>query len=46
MAKQRKLVPGDAAPDGTCLDKSGQATRLAEFWQDGPVLLTFLRHFG
>lgn len=46
MAKEKKLAPGDAAPDGQCLDKSGQERRLSEFWQEGPVLLTFLRHFG
>lgn len=46
MAKQKKLKPGDAAPTGICLDKEGQPTSLASFWQDGPVLLTFLRHFG
>ncbi|MBX7251656.1 MAG: hypothetical protein K1X50_06700 [Candidatus Promineofilum sp.] len=46
MAKEKKLAPGDRAPDGHCLDKSGQETSLSGFWQEGPVLLTFLRHFG
>ena len=46
MAKQKKLAPGDPAPDGLCLNKDGQTARLSDFWGDGPILLTFLRHFG
>lgn len=46
MAKAKKLAPGDQAPDGGCLHKDGQPTRLSEMWRDGPILLTFLRHFG
>ncbi len=46
MTKEKKLAPGDTAPDGRCLDKSGQEQQLSTFWQEGPVLLTFLRHFG
>lgn len=46
MAKLKKLAPGDAAPGGICLDKEGQQASLSSFWQDGPILLTFLRHFG
>lgn len=46
MTKEKKLAPGDPAPDGRCLDKSGQEQQLSAFWQEGPVLLTFLRHFG
>lgn len=46
MAKKNRLQPGDQAPDGICLDINGQAQDLSEVWADGPVLLTFLRHFG
>lgn len=46
MAKLRKLAPGDAAPDGRALDADGQEVALSSFWREGPILLTFLRHFG
>jgi hypothetical protein len=46
MAKIRKLQPGDAAPGGVALDADGQEVSLAAYWAEGPVLLTFLRHFG
>ncbi len=46
MAKLRKLGPGDAAPDGLALDANGQEVALSSFWNEGPILLTFLRHFG
>jgi len=46
MAKVKKLKPGDAAPSGVALDTDGQEVSLAAYWTDGPVLLTFLRHFG
>jgi hypothetical protein len=46
MAKIRKLRPGGAAPGGVALDATGQEVSLSAFWADGPVLLTFLRHFG
>ncbi len=37
---------GDSAPDGQVLDVDGNAIHLSEFWANGAVLLTFLRHFG
>jgi hypothetical protein len=46
MAKTVKLKPGDPAPDGICLDVDGLPQELSDFWAEGPVLLTFLRHFG
>ena len=46
MTKSKKLTPGDAAPNGWALDADGREVSLASYWQDGPVLLTFLRHFG
>jgi hypothetical protein len=46
MAKTRKLNPGDAAPDGVCLNVDGLPVSVSTFWGEGPLLLTFLRHFG
>jgi hypothetical protein len=46
MAKSRKLALGDPAPSGMCLDKDGQPVALSTLWAGGPILLTFLRHFG
>jgi peroxiredoxin len=46
MGKNKKLKIGDAAPEGYCLSVDEQTVALSRFWQDGPVLLTFLRHFG
>jgi hypothetical protein len=36
----------DRAPELTVLDASGQSISLSETWRGGPVVLTFLRHFG
>lgn len=46
MAKAKKLKPGDAAHDGQVLDVDGQTVDLSSYWASGPILLTFLRHFG
>lgn len=46
MAENKKLEPGDRAPDGLALDAGGQEVSLQSYWANGPVLLTFLRHFG
>lgn len=46
MAKKQKLSPGDKAPDGLALNADGQELSLSALWENGPVLLTFLRHFG
>lgn len=42
----RRLKPGDPAPNVTVLDVNGHPVQLQTLWQDGPVLLSFLRHFG
>ncbi len=44
MAK--RLKPGDLAPDAAVLDLDGNTIQLKQLWQTGPVLLSFLRHFG
>ncbi|MBP6017015.1 MAG: hypothetical protein KA586_09870 [Candidatus Promineofilum sp.] len=46
MAKLKQLEAGDRAPEGTALDVDGQEVSLSSYWAGGPVLLTFLRHFG
>lgn len=46
MAKKNKLAPGDKAPTGICLDVNEQEASLSQYWANGPILLTFLRHFG
>jgi peroxiredoxin len=40
------LAAGDRAPELTVLDSSGSEVRLADLWASGPIVLTFLRHFG
>jgi len=40
------LKVGDKAPNAIVLDVNGRQIALVETWRDGPVLLTFLRHFG
>ena len=46
MAKTKKLSPGDAAPDGVCQNIDGLPVSVSTIWEKGPLLLTFLRHFG
>jgi peroxiredoxin len=46
MAKSRKLQPGDQAPNGVAVNVDEREISLADYWAEGPVLLTFLRHFG
>jgi peroxiredoxin len=41
-----QLEPGHPAPAVTVLQPDGQSLDLSQVWRDGPVLLTFLRHFG
>jgi peroxiredoxin len=41
-----RLAIGDAAPDVAVFDVSGRNVALSEMWRRGPVVLTFLRHFG
>jgi hypothetical protein len=40
------IAVGTPAPEVQVLDASGQPVALATAWANGPVLLTFLRHFG
>jgi peroxiredoxin len=40
------LKIGDKAPNVAVYDAQGRQVTLAELWKDGPILLTFLRHFG
>lgn len=37
---------GEAAPDFELPDQTGAPRRLSEFWQAGPALILFWRHFG
>lgn len=37
---------GDLAPNIAVQDVDGRVLQLDTLWQDGPLLLTFLRHFG
>ena len=41
-----RLTIGDAAPEVVVFDSTGQALPLSETWKRGPIVLTFLRHFG
>jgi len=41
-----RLAVGDRAPDVTVFDASGQPASLAAARRGGPIVLTFLRHFG
>lgn len=40
------LKLGDHAPDIIVSDIHGQPVELASYWQNGPTLVSFLRHFG
>lgn len=40
------LRVGSVAPSLTLLDAAGAPAVLSELWAAGPLLLTFLRHFG
>jgi hypothetical protein len=45
---QRKRAPGDTAAieDIQLLDVDGESVRLGSLWEDGPVVLVWLRHYG
>ncbi len=43
---QVPLQVGDQAPDFELQDMTGQPVHLQAFWQDGPALLLFWRHYG
>ncbi len=40
------LKIGDSAPNITVSDKQGQPVELESLWDQGPTLISFLRHFG
>ncbi|MEQ1737079.1 MAG: peroxiredoxin-like family protein [Rhodoglobus sp.] len=44
--EQVPLQIGDAAPDLTLTDHTGQPRQLSSFWEKGPALILFWRHFG
>jgi peroxiredoxin len=41
-----RLAPGDPASDVEAFDPDGNSVSLSEIWSRGPMVLTFLRHFG
>ena len=45
MSKQRLRV-GAPAPETTIYNADGQPIPISTLWANGPILLTFLRHFG
>jgi hypothetical protein len=46
MARNDRLQVGDPVPQGVCLNVDGEPVALDTLWPEGPVFLTFLRHFG
>lgn len=49
MEKETSLkhpVVGDTAPDVKLHDDTGQLVRLSALWQEHPLVLLFVRHFG
>lgn len=41
-----ELAIGERAPDAVLLGKGEREIRLSELWNEGPLVLVFLRHFG
>lgn len=41
-----ELADEERAPDARIRLSDGSTGRLSEFWEQGPVALVFLRHFG
>jgi peroxiredoxin len=46
IEEQRLVAVGNAAPDVTLRDESGEAAALSTYWQRQPVVMVFVRHFG
>jgi hypothetical protein len=48
MARPKSRAPGDAhaIEDIELLDESGEPVRLGSLWEEGPVVLVWLRHYG
>lgn len=42
----KRLKVGDVAPDVTLTRSDDSQVALSTLWPDGPVFLSFLRHFG
>lgn len=40
------LQPSDLAPDLTLHDTDGNPVALSHFWESGPTVLAFNRHFN
>jgi hypothetical protein len=46
VTMSERLSVGDLAPQVTVLDRQGQPYAINDLWRSGPVLLSFLRHYG
>jgi hypothetical protein len=46
LLRMSDLALGDAAPDLVLLDGAEREVSLASLWQQRPLTLIFLRHFG
>jgi prostamide/prostaglandin F2alpha synthase len=48
VKRQKTRPPEDASrfADITVKDLEGNEVRLGSFWEDGPAVLVFLRHYG
>ncbi len=44
--KRKSPDVGDPAPDATLTDTEGNKVQLSSIWEQKPVVLIFLRHFG
>lgn len=42
----KQLKSGDSAPDVTLNTMDGKEIQLSDLWQQGNILITFIRHFG
>ena len=48
VTRQKTRTPEDASglADIVVKDLEGNEARLGSFWEDGPAVLVFLRHYG
>jgi hypothetical protein len=48
VRRQKTAAPKDASglADIEVKDLDGEDARLGSFWEDGPAVLVFLRHYG
>jgi peroxiredoxin len=42
----KRITINQPAPDLEVINSEGETINLSTVWQDQPVVLTFLRHFG